>query len=369
MQSDEFYMSYALKLAQLGRFTTAPNPNVGCVIVRNGHIVGEGYHLRAGEDHAEIHALRMAGDKARDATAYITLEPCSYYGRTPPCTDALIFAGISRAVIATEDPNPAVAGRGLYQLKQAGIEVCQGVLFAEAEALNLGFLKRMRTGLPYVQLKLAVSLDGRTAMASGESQWITSSQARQDVQYLRAQSAGILSTSATILADDPALTVRWHELDAETKSLYPKKYLRQPLRIILDSQNRITPKHRVIKQPGAIVLARLQVDNQAWPTSVEQLILPEYGKSIDLMMLMIELAKRQLNSIWVEAGAKLSGALLQSSLVDELILYLAPKLLGNNSRGLCDLPGVDKLQDAPEFILSEVIQIGPDLRLRLRRKK
>lgn len=212
MYHDEFYMARAFELARLGRFTTAPNPNVGCVIVRDGEIVGEGYHLRAGEPHAEVHALRMAGDKARGATAYVTLEPCSHHGRTPPCADALVAAGVTRVVAAMQDPNPQVAGRGLYKLQQAGVEVRHGLMLAEAEAVNLGFLKRMRTGFPYVQLKLGASLDGRTAMASGESQWITSPEARQDVQRLRAQSAAILSTSATVLADDPSLTVRWDEL-------------------------------------------------------------------------------------------------------------------------------------------------------------
>ena len=353
MHHDEFYMARAFELARLGRFTTAPNPNVGCVIVRDGEIVGEGYHLRAGEPHAEVHALRMAGDKARGATAYVTLE---------------VAAGVTRVVAAMQDPNPQVAGRGLYKLQQAGVEVRHGLMLAEAEAVNLGFLKRMRTGFPYVQLKLGASLDGRTAMASGESQWITSPEARQDVQRLRAQSAAILSTSATVLADDPSLTVRWDELDAETQSLYPRENLRQPLRILLDSQNRITPQHRVVQQPGATWLARLQADEQAWPQDVEQFICPAHGDGVDLVVMMMLLAKRQVNSIWVEAGASLAGALLQAGLVDELILYIAPKLLGDNGRGLCHLPGLERLADAPEFVLSDVRQVGPDLRLCLRAK-
>lgn len=368
MHNDEFYMARAFELARLGCFTTAPNPNVGCVIVRDGEIVGEGYHLRAGEPHAEVHALRMAGERARGATAYVTLEPCSHHGRTPPCADALVAAGVARVVAAMQDPNPEVAGRGLYKLQQAGIDVRHGLMLSDAEAVNPGFLKRMRTGFPYVQLKLGASLDGRTAMASGESQWITSPQARQDVQRLRAQSAAILSTSATVLADNPSLTVRWDELDAATQSLYPRENLRQPLRIILDSRNRVTPQHRVVRAPGATWLARLQPDEQSWPQDVEQLTFPAHGGGVDLVVMMMQLAKRQVNSIWVEAGAALSGALLQAGLVDELILYIAPKLMGDNGRGLCQLPGLERLADAPEFVFSEVRQIGPDLRLRLKPK-
>ncbi|MEB6337061.1 bifunctional diaminohydroxyphosphoribosylaminopyrimidine deaminase/5-amino-6-(5-phosphoribosylamino)uracil reductase RibD [Serratia rhizosphaerae] len=369
MPNDQLYMARAFELARLGRFTTAPNPNVGCVIVRDGKIVGEGYHLRAGEPHAEVHALRMAGELARGATAYVTLEPCSHHGRTPPCADALINAGVSRVVAAMQDPNPQVAGRGLYRLQQAGIDVSHGLMLAEAEAVNRGFLKRMRTGFPYVQLKLGASLDGRTAMASGESQWITSPQARRDVQRLRAESAAILSTSATVLADDPSLSVRWDELDADTQRRYPRDNLRQPLRIILDSQNRVTPQHRVVQQPGATWLARLQPDQQAWPEGVEQLTLPAHGGGIDLVVMMMQLAKRQVNSVWVEAGAQLSGALLQAGLVDELIVYVAPKLLGDDARGLCHLPGLERLAEAPEFVFSDVRQVGPDLRLRLTAKQ
>ncbi|GAA3614787.1 bifunctional diaminohydroxyphosphoribosylaminopyrimidine deaminase/5-amino-6-(5-phosphoribosylamino)uracil reductase RibD [Gibbsiella greigii] len=368
MHNDEFYLARAFELARLGRFTTAPNPNVGCVIVRDGQIVGEGYHLRAGEPHAEVHALRMAGELARGATAYVTLEPCSHHGRTPPCADALAAAGVRRVVAAMQDPNPQVAGRGLYRLQQAGIEVRHGLMLAEAEAINPGFLKRMRTGFPYVQLKIGASLDGRTAMASGESQWITSPQARQDVQRLRAQSAAILSTSATVLADDPSLTVRWDELDSGTQRVYPRENLRQPLRIILDSQNRVTPQHRVVNQPGATWLARLQPDTQNWPQGVEQRIFPAHGGGIDLVVMMMQLAQSQINSVWVEAGAHLAGALLQAGLVDELIVYIAPKLLGDNGRGLCHLPGLQALADAPELVFSEVRQIGPDLRLCLKAK-
>ncbi len=362
---DEMYMARALKLAARGRFTTHPNPNVGCVIVKDGEIVGEGFHYRAGEPHAEVHALRMAGEQARGATAYVTLEPCSHHGRTPPCCDALIAAGISRVVAAMQDPNPQVAGRGLYRLQQAGIEVSHGLMMNEAEALNKGFLKRMRTGFPWVQLKLGASLDGRTAMASGESQWITSPQARRDVQRLRAQSHAILTSSATVLADDPALTVRWQELSADTQALYPEENLRQPLRVVIDSQNRVTPEHRIVQQAGETLFARLRADERQWPESVRTLLVPEYNGHLDLVLLMMLLGKQQINSVWVEAGATLAGALLQAGLVDELIVYIAPKLLGNAARGLCALPGLEELSQAPHFKFNEIRQVGPDVCLHL----
>ncbi|QTF09520.1 bifunctional diaminohydroxyphosphoribosylaminopyrimidine deaminase/5-amino-6-(5-phosphoribosylamino)uracil reductase RibD [Brenneria izadpanahii] len=366
LSQDERYMARALELARRGRFTTAPNPNVGCVIVKDGEIVGEGYHLRAGEPHAEVHALRMAGERARGATAYVTLEPCSHHGRTPPCADALIAAGISRVVAAMQDPNPQVAGRGLRRLQQAGVDVSHGLMLSEAEKVNPGFLKRMRTGFPYVQLKMAASLDGRTAMASGESQWITSPQARRDVQRFRAESAAILSSSATVLADDPSLTVRWQEMDADTQRVYPAEHVRQPVRVIVDSRRRVTPQHRIISQPGQTWLARTQTDEQAWPENVEQLRLPQHNGGIDLVALMMVLGKRQVNSVWVEAGANLAGALLTAGVVDELIVYLAPKLLGDDARGLCVLPGLSQLSLAPEFEIIDVRQVGPDLRLRLK---
>ncbi len=362
---DEIFMARALKLAQRGRFTTSPNPNVGCVIVRDGEIVGEGFHYRAGEPHAEVHALRMAGEKARGATAYVTLEPCSHHGRTPPCCDALIAAGVARVVAAMQDPNPQVAGRGLYRLQQEGIEVSHGLMMNEAEALNKGFLKRMRTGFPFVQLKLGASLDGRTAMASGESQWITSAESRRDVQRFRAQSSAILTSSATVLADNPSLTVRWNELDADTQALYPEDQLRMPTRIVIDSHNRVTPEHKIIHQPGETWLARTQPDDVRWPGGVTQLPVPEHNGHLDLVVLMMLLGKRQVNTIWVEAGAELSGALLQAGVVDEIVLYIAPKLLGSDARGLFALPGLEKLADAPALTFSEIRPVGPDLCLRL----
>ncbi|MBA4822835.1 bifunctional diaminohydroxyphosphoribosylaminopyrimidine deaminase/5-amino-6-(5-phosphoribosylamino)uracil reductase RibD [Pantoea ananatis] len=363
--TDERYMARALELARRGRFTTTPNPNVGCVIVRDGQIVGEGWHQRAGEPHAEVHALRMAGDRARGATAYVTLEPCSHHGRTPPCCDALIAAGVTRVVAAMQDPNPQVAGRGLHRLHQAGIEVSHGLMMQEAEALNRGFLKRMRTGFPWIQLKLGASLDGRTAMASGESQWITSPAARRDVQRLRAQSSAILSSSATVLADNPSLTVRWSELDSESQRLVDEAELRQPVRVIVDSQNRVTPDHKLIEQLGETWLMRQQVDDRHWPETVTQISVPLRDSQLDLVALMMVLGQRQINSVWVEAGATLAGALIQAGLVDELIVYVAPKLLGNDARGLCQLAGLTQLADAPVFAFRDIRQVGDDVRLTL----
>lgn len=367
IEQDNIYMARAFELAHLGRFTTSPNPNVGCVIVRDGEIVGEGYHQKAGEPHAEVHALRMAGEKAKGATAYVTLEPCSHHGRTPPCAEALINAGVSRVVAAMQDPNPQVAGRGLYMLSQAGIETRSNVLLDEAEAANRGFLKRMRTGFPYIQLKLAASLDGKTALASGESKWITSAAARKDVQEFRAQASAILSTSSTVIADDPSLTVRWNELPADIQHVYPESQVRQPIRIVLDNHNRVTADHKVTQLDGECWLVRANPDASAsWQGKVEQIAVPADDNGTDLVILMMQLAKRNVNSIWVEAGAKLAGSLLKLGIVDELIVYIAPKLLGNSARGLVDFPALSALVDAPRFEFTDVTKVGDDLRVRLR---
>ncbi|MBC7003981.1 bifunctional diaminohydroxyphosphoribosylaminopyrimidine deaminase/5-amino-6-(5-phosphoribosylamino)uracil reductase RibD [Photobacterium sp. BZF1] len=364
---DHAMMLRAIKLAKNGQFTTTPNPNVGCVIAHDDEIVGEGYHYRAGEPHAEVFALRAAADKAKGATAYVTLEPCSHYGRTPPCAEALVKAGVKRVVCAMVDPNPKVAGRGIAMLKQAGIEVQTGLLEQDAEALNPGFIKVMKTGLPYVQLKLAASLDGRTALANGESKWITGPAARADVQRYRAKAGAILSTSATVLADDPSLNIRWQELGDEVQQGYPEADLRQPVRVVIDSKNRVTLEHRLISLPGNTILARKQADMQAWPQDVEQLVIPE-GEGVDLHALMVELAKHNINHIWVEAGAGLAGGLLQAGLVDELILYQAPKLMGSDSRGLMDLNGLVSMAQVPELSISDVRMVGDDIRITSRIK-
>lgn len=365
---DEHYMRRAIELAALGRFTTSPNPNVGCVIVKEGEIIGEGYHHHAGGPHAEVHALKMAGDKAKGATAYVTLEPCSHFGKTPPCADALINAGIKRVVAAMQDPNPQVAGRGLHKLLSAGIDVSHGVLMQEAEKLNVGFFKRMRTGFPYIQLKLGASLDGKTALASGESQWITSKASRRDVQNFRAQASAILTTSATVLADNPSMNVRWDELSDEIKALYPEETLRQPIRIVADSQNRVTKNHKITQIEGECWLARTKSQPSDWQGNVSEILLPTNGKNsgVDLVLLMMQLGKRNINTVWVESGAHFAGALLEAGLVDELIIYIAPKILGNDARGLFALSPLSSLSEAPEFTVDSLQKIGSDIRVCLK---
>lgn len=365
---DEHYMRRAIELAALGRFTTSPNPNVGCVIVKEGEIIGEGYHHHAGGPHAEVNALKMAGDKAKGATAYVTLEPCSHFGKTPPCADALINAGIKRVVAAMQDPNPQVAGRGLHKLLSAGIDVSHGVLMQEAEKLNVGFFKRMRTGFPYIQLKLGASLDGKTALASGESQWITSKASRRDVQNFRAQASAILTTSATVLADNPSMNVRWDELSDEIKALYPEETLRQPIRIVADSQNRVTKNHKITQIEGECWLARTKSQPSDWQGNVSEILLPTNGKNsgVDLVLLMMQLGKRNINTVWVESGAHFAGALLEAGLVDELIIYIAPKILGNDARGLFALSPLSSLSEAPEFTVDSLQKIGSDIRVCLK---
>lgn len=362
--SDQVFMQQALDLANRGRFTTSPNPNVGCVIVQDGEVVGQGWHKKAGEGHAEVNALREAGDKARGATAYVTLEPCSHHGRTPPCCDALIAAGISRVVVAMQDPNPQVAGRGLHRLRQAGIDVEFGLLAAEAEALNRGFLKRMRTGFPWVQLKMATSLDGRTAMANGESKWITSSAARQDVQTFRAQASAILTTSKTVLADNPSMNLRWSELTpAAQTSIGGEELLRQPIRVVLDRHRQVNDDQTLFTVAEAQtwrVVTQSGEDPSCW---AKTLVVPEHQENIDLVALMMVLGKQEVNTVWVEAGASLAGQLLQAGVVDELILYMAPTLLGTDARGLCVLPGLEHLAQALRFEIQDIQQVGPDIRI------
>ncbi|PYD11812.1 bifunctional diaminohydroxyphosphoribosylaminopyrimidine deaminase/5-amino-6-(5-phosphoribosylamino)uracil reductase RibD [Pseudomonas syringae pv. pisi] len=360
---DVHYMARALELARKGLYSTHPNPRVGCVIVREGRIVGEGWHARAGEPHAEVHALRQAGELARGATAYVTLEPCSHQGRTPPCADALIEAGLTRVVAAMQDPNPEVSGRGLLRLMNAGIGVQCGVLESEARALNKGFLKRMETGLPYVRVKMAMSLDGRTAMASGESQWITGPEARSAVQRLRAQSSVVLSGADTVLADKARLTVRPDELglDAELTALAAA---RAPLRVLIDGRLRVPLDAPFFQAGSALVVtcAAASARGRYQEEGHEMLALADSAGHVDLRRLMGELAARGVNEVLVEAGPRLAGAFARLGLVDEFQLFIAGKFLGSSARPLLDLP-LAQMSEALELNIVEMRAVGNDWRV------
>ncbi|MBN6712333.1 bifunctional diaminohydroxyphosphoribosylaminopyrimidine deaminase/5-amino-6-(5-phosphoribosylamino)uracil reductase RibD, partial [Haemophilus haemoglobinophilus] len=324
---DEYFMQIALDLAVEGIFTTTPNPAVGCVLVKNGEIVGRGFHLKAGQPHAEVMALRDAGDKAKGTTAYVTLEPCSHFGRTPPCAQGLIDAGISKVIAAMTDPNPQVAGKGLAMLQAAGIESAVGLLAEKAELLNKGFLTRMRTQKPFVILKMAMSLDGRTAMASGESKWITGELSRQDVQKERAKASAILSTAKTVLADDPSLNLRWEQFPPELQQSYNAENVRQPVRIILDRQHLVKPHHKLFQTQSPVwLVGDTDRDISDFPDFCQYIKLLPSDEHSYLETLLFELGKRQINSLWLEAGATLAGAFIEENLVDELIIYMAPKL-------------------------------------------
>lgn len=363
--ADRQYMARAIQLARRGRYTTQPNPRVGCVLVREGDIVGEGFHFRAGEGHAEVNALAAAGDKARGATAYVTLEPCSHYGRTPPCAEGLIKAGVARVVSAMVDPNPQVAGRGIKMLQQAGIDADFGLLEAEAKGLNPGFMKRMETGLPLVRVKMATSLDGRTAMASGESKWITGSAARSDVQKLRAQSSAILTGVESILHDDSALTVREEQLGLGNAEEIVKQ---QPLRVVLDSKLRMPLDASILKQPGRTLVVTCSSEVSAIAAlekagaEVLQMEANINGR-VDLLSLLRWLGKEeQCNELLVETGATLAGAFLQQRLVDEIRLYMAMKLMGSDARPAFALP-LTKMSEQIELKQVDMRMLGSDLRM------
>lgn len=361
----EYWMSKAIKLAEKGRYTTHPNPRVGCILVKDNQLIGQGYHARAGEGHAEVNALASAQEPVAGATAYVTLEPCSHYGRTPPCADALIQAGVSRVVYGMQDPNPEVAGNGLNKLKTAGVEVIGPVLEELCEALNPGFIKRMREGLPYIRVKLAMSLDGRTAMESGESQWITGPMARQDVQRLRAQSDAIVTGIGSVLADNPSMTVR---IDSQDQSVEAKE-VRQPLRVVMDTALSIVPEAKILYPTHQACLFAIENEIEEEHRS----LLAQKGVSVrfaergedgrlDLVDAMEQLADSGINEVLVETGAELAGGFLMAGLVDEIIVYMAPKLLGSNARPLFQLP-LDKMNEAVELTLHSVRQVGQDLRL------
>lgn len=349
---DLFWMRRAIELARLGQYSTKPNPNVGCVIVKDAQLLGEGHHPRAGQPHAEVFALRQAGEQARGATAYVTLEPCAHYGRTPPCAKALVDAGVVKVVVACPDPNPLVAGKGVQILKDAGIQVDVGVAEAEARQLNLGFLKAMATGMPYVRLKVASSLDGRTAMASGESKWITGTAARADVQHWRAISAAVLTGIDTVLADDCLLNVRHLAGVDDTHSVV------QPKRIILDRQGRLPVSAQILQQPETVmVMGPYRAELEA--LGVIQLAVQP------LATLLAQLVQQhQIYDVLVEAGATLSTAFLQEGWVDEVISYVAPTLLGRSARTMFNAE-FEQMAEQLRFKLYDVTQLGDDVRLRL----
>ena len=361
-ERDRRYMRRALELAQRGLYTTDPNPRVGCVLVRDGQVLGEGWHERAGEAHAEVNALRAAAGpaagagSAAGATAYVTLEPCAHTGRTPPCVQALIGARVARVVYASADPNPLVNGAGAAALRAAGIDTLGEVLEQEARALNPGFFKRMHTGLPWVRVKLGASLDGRTALANGASRWVTGPAARQDAQRFRARSSVVLTGSGTVLADDPALNVR---IDGAT---------RQPLRVVLDSELRVPPQARMFDREGPALVFTASTDAAARAELTRRGVLVQtvaraaHG-GLALAEVLRLLAEREANEIWVEAGARLAGALLAARLVDELIVYLAPSLLGPGARALVELPDITRLEQRLRLQFTECQPVGPDLRL------
>jgi diaminohydroxyphosphoribosylaminopyrimidine deaminase/5-amino-6-(5-phosphoribosylamino)uracil reductase len=352
--TDHAHMVRALELAERGLFTTTPNPRVGCVVVRDGEVVGEGWHQRAGAPHAEVHALRAAGERARGATAYVSLEPCSHHGRTPPCADALVAAGVGRVVVATADPNPQVSGQGLARLRAAGIGTACGLLDQEARELNIGFVSRHERGRPWVRVKTAASLDGRTALANGASQWITGPAARQDGHRWRARSCAVMIGIGTLKADDPRLSVR----DVETT--------RQPARIVVDRYLELPLSARILEGGNVLVVAAREDAAKApllRQAGAEVLVLPDREGKVDLAQLMRELARRETNEILVESGNRLNGALLRAGLVDELVMYFAPHLLGDLARGMYALGELTALDQRVDLEVRDHKRIGPDLRI------
>ncbi|MCB1859208.1 MAG: bifunctional diaminohydroxyphosphoribosylaminopyrimidine deaminase/5-amino-6-(5-phosphoribosylamino)uracil reductase RibD [Gammaproteobacteria bacterium] len=358
-------MARALKLAWRGLYTTSPNPRVGCVIAAAGEVVGEGFHRRAGEPHAEPLALSMAGERARGATAYVTLEPCCHHGRTPPCTDALIGAGVRRVVAAMEDPNPKVAGTGLEKLRAAGILVESGMMESLATELNPGFVKRMALGRPLVRCKLAMSLDGRTAMASGESKWITGEAARNDVHRLRARSGAVVTGINTVAADDPGMNVRLRA--AQLPGVESEHYLRQPLRVVLDPSLAMSPRARMLSLPGETLILCSQANEhrraalRAAGAQVETV--NGDAHRLDLGAVLDLLADREINELLLESGPTLAGAALAAGLIDELVIYCAPHIMGDAARGLFRLPGVNQMRERIGLAITDLRRVGRDIRI------
>lgn len=354
---DRRHMLRALELASRGLYTTHPNPRVGCVLAHGERVVGEGWHECAGGPHAEVMALRAAGSEAQGATAYVTLEPCAHHGRTPPCADALIAAGVARVVAASDDPFPAVNGAGYARLRAAGIQVDTELCRAEADELNLGFLSRVRRGRPWIRVKLGMSLDGRTALADGRSQWITCAAAREDVQRWRARSSCVLTGIGTVLADDPRLDVR-----------LPGAVRQQPLRVVLDPHGRMPAQARLLAIAGPVLwITGPQVGREYTAAHVEHLALPLEEGRLPLLRVASDLAARGHNEVLVEAGARLAGGFVDTGLADELLLYLAPRLLGGNARPAFELPPLPSLDAAPAFRWHSIESVGEDQRLILRK--
>ena len=358
---DYTFMARALQLAELGLNTTTPNPRVGCVIVKDNKIIGEGAHLKAGEPHAEVFAIKQAGSQTRGATIYVTLEPCNHTGRTPPCANAIVNAGITKVICAMQDPNPMVAGQGLAHLQANNIEVASGLMQVQAAALNAGFIKRMTQQKPFVRCKIASSLDGKTALANGESTWITSDAARADVQHWRARSCAILTGIGTVLSDNP----RMYVIDNNAQ-------MRQPLRVVVDSQLR-TPPDKFIVNYGETMIAHVRDPqsrkfiskaSQFNTQNVSFVALPQVEDKVCLPSLLSHLAEIGLNEILVEGGEGLNGALLQAGLIDELLIYIAPKIMGSSAKGLFALPELTQMSDVVDLEITEMRQIGPDIRLR-----
>jgi len=349
--ADDFcFMSRAIELAKRGLYTTHPNPRVGCVLVKDNKIIAEGWHEKAGEAHAEIHALKNAGANAKGATAYVTLEPCCHQGRTPACSEALIQAGVIKVIAAMQDPHDKVAGQGIEQLQQAGIETAVGLLETEAQKLNPGFIKRMQTGRPYVCCKMAMSLDGRTAMASGESEWITGDAARADVQHWRAQADCIMTGIGTVMHDNPRMNVRLPQTE------------KQPLRVVVDSNLRMTADRKILVQAGETLLFTCATNADL--NNAEVVTVASKQDRVDLEAVLVELGKREINEVHLECGATLAGAMLQAELIDELVIYMAPVLMGDTGRGLFHLPGLEKMADKISLDIFEQRQVGNDWRLR-----
>ena len=351
---DHAYMSQALQLAERGLYSTSPNPRVGCLIVSDGIIVGSGWHVHTGQPHAEINALNVAGEAAQGATVYLTLEPCSHYGRTHPCAEALIRAKVAKVIIAMQDPNPLVAGKGTSLLKQSGINVLVGLMGEWAKDLNVGFVSRMTNNRPWVRMKIAASLDGKTALNNGVSQWITGEAARHDGHRLRARSCAVLTGIGTVLEDDPQLSVRFIETP------------RQPLRIIIDSRLKIPTTARVLRGEGELIFTT--TDNKERISALKEvgarpIILPNEKGKIDLAGLMQILADFEINELLVEAGNRLSSAFIREGLVNELIIYLAPHLIGNRAMGMLQLPELTDLSEKYNLKIKDLRMVGEDIRI------